>query len=200
VQQRAQNSRCRLHNGLTLVANFVASRINARMLQENLVGSVDSAHSVLPAIIFSRLPEFGNAAEECEQIAERRSRSGPGNARPFILVADDEPLIRSTIVEILRSEGYDAVGAKDGAEAVACAQKIPPDIFLADVAMPNMNGIEAAKQIKALSPKTRVICFSGHAATSELLAKAKAEGHDFDCLAKPIKPQALLRVVENTPL
>jgi|GEM_PF-212240 len=172
------------------------SEINARTLQDYLVGSRNLFSSV------SRnsaplLPLFDNAAEECKQIAERGSRSGIGNPRPFILVADDEPLIRSTIVEILRSEGYEAVGAKDGVEALACARKLHPDIFLADVAMPNMNGIEAAKQIKALSPKTRIICFSGHAATSELLAEAKREGHYFECLAKPIKPQALIQAIQN---
>lgn len=161
---------------------------------------MDFLNSVSPTIRTSFYALFGNAVEECEEIAELRRRSGTADARPFILVADDEPLIRSTLVEILRSEGYEAVGAQDGLEAVACAQKIAPDIFLADVAMPNMNGIEAAKQIKALSPRTRIICFSGHAATSELLAKARGEGHHFECLAKPIKPQALIRAIQSTTI
>lgn len=79
----------------------------------------------------------------------------------FVLVADDEPTLRSTIVEILRDEGYEAVAVEDGREAVEYAHKAPPDILLMDLAMPGMSGIEAAKQIKGFSPTTRVIFFSG---------------------------------------
>ncbi|MBV9624741.1 MAG: response regulator [Acidobacteria bacterium] len=90
-----------------------------------------------------------------------------------------------------------AVSAKDGVEAVECAYKIKPDIFLAEVSMPKMNGIEAAKQIKKSFPDTRIICFSGHAATSELIDDAKAEGYEFNYLAKPIKPEVLLRTIRD---
>lgn len=174
----------------------MATRFNIRALQDDSTPALGFSNPVAPAGRFPLLLLVNNAAEECEEIAERRSKSST-DIQPFILVADDEPLVRTTIVEILRSEGYDVVGTKDGVEAVACAQKLRPDIFLADVAMPKMNGIEAAKRIKRLSPETRIICISGHAATSELLVKAKEEGHDFECLAKPIKPQALIRVIQS---
>ena len=175
----------------------MARGTSVNALRDYPLDSLRSLNSVPPAVLIPLLPQFGDAVEECKEIAELRSKASVGDIRPLILVADDEPLVRSTIVEILRSEGYDAVGAKDGVEAVACAHKIQPDIFLADVAMQKMNGIEAAKQIKRLSPKTRIICFSGHAATSELLAKAKEQGHDFECLAKPIKPEVLIRTIQD---
>jgi CheY-like chemotaxis protein len=170
--------------------------INRPISQNNL----DYFESFPPTIQSCRPPQCGNAVEECDRLAQRRRHSHRGEEQPFILVADDEPLIRSTIVEILREEGYDVVGAKDGVEAVACTRRIAPDIFLADVAMPKLNGVEAAKQIKALSPSTRIICFSGHAATSELLEKARKEGYDFECLAKPIKPEALIRAIQSEPM
>src|SRR5689334_2591461 len=113
----------------------------------------------------------------------------------FVLVADDEPNLRSTIVEILSSEGYDAIAVVDGRDAVEHARKAPPDIFLTDLAMPGMSGIEAAKQIKVFSPKTRVIFFSGHGSSSEWLAKAKKAGYDFEVIAKPIRPEALIRAL-----
>jgi DNA-binding NtrC family response regulator len=58
-----------------------------------------------------------------------------------------------------------------------------------------MNGIEAAKQIREPFPTVRVICFSGHASASKLLAQARGQGHDFEFLAKPVKPDALIDTI-----
>jgi len=146
-----------------------------------------------PAV--SLFSPFGGPEETCEEVAARRQRSRDGNKQPLVLVADDEFLIRATIVEILRAEGYDAVGVQDGMAAVECAAKLGPDVFLTDVSMPRMNGIDAAKHIRQSFPTTRVICFSGHAATSELLAKARQEGNEFEFLAKPIRPTTLIQTI-----
>ena len=140
------------------------------------------------------LAPLGGKEESCEEVAARRKRTDSAR-QPLVLVADDEYLIRATIVEILRSEGYDAVGVQDGVAAIECAAKINPDVFLTDVSMPRMNGIDAAKHIRQSLPSTRVICFSGHAATSELLAKARQEGNEFEFLAKPIRPATLIQTI-----
>lgn len=71
------------------------------------------------------------------------------------------------------------------------------DIFLADVGMSGPNGIEAAKHIRSLCPKTRIICFSGHAATSNLLDVARKQGHEFEFLAEPIKPDVLVKAIRE---
>jgi CheY-like chemotaxis protein len=142
------------------------------------------------------LVSVGNG-ETLDEIAERRRHSDLHARKPFVLVADDEVIIRETLVEILRLEGYDAFGVQDGVEAVDCAVKMSPDIFLADVSMPRMNGIEAAKQIKERVPKTRVICVSGHAATSDLLLKAREDGHDFEFLPKPLRPDTLISTIRG---
>jgi CheY-like chemotaxis protein len=144
---------------------------------------------------FSLLFGIGGPEESCEEVAARRQRLLQSKKQPLVLVADDELLIRSTIVEILRAEGYDAVGVQDGMAAVECAAKICPDVFLTDVSMPRMNGIDAAKHIRQSFPSTRVICFSGHAATSELLAQARQEGNEFEFLAKPIRPATLIQTI-----
>jgi len=141
-----------------------------------------------------------NATETCEELARRRKSLDSSDLRIAVLVADDEALIRSTVVAILQSEGYDAVGVKDGLAAVECASKLQPDVVLADVSMPTMNGIEAAKRISAALPRTRVICFSGHADSSDLLRKAQTEGFNFEFLMKPLKPEALLRALKTKPL
>lgn len=68
-------------------------------------------------ILFSAALDFNDKPETCEEAARRRQNSPAADLGPAVLVADDETLIRSTIIEILRSEGYDAVGVKDGAAA-----------------------------------------------------------------------------------
>ena len=155
------------------------------------------ADSWIPTHVGS-VANFGRA-ETCEQVAERRRRAGDSETRPLILVADDESLICRTVVEILRSEGYDAVAVMDGAAAVECASRTEPTILLVDVMMPGMNGIDAAKKIRQAHPGIRVICFSGHAASSGLLKEAQAQGHEFEFLSKPIRPEALLRAIRKNP-
>jgi CheY-like chemotaxis protein len=55
-----------------------------------------------------------------------------------------------------------------------------------------MNGIEAAINIRAFLPSCKILLFSGQAATADLLESARAKGHDFEILAKPVHPQDLL--------
>jgi CheY-like chemotaxis protein len=85
----------------------------------------------------------------------------------------------------------------DGAAALECASKTEPTILLIDVMMPGMNGIDAAKKIRQVHPGIRVICFSGHAASSQLLNEAHAQGHQFEFLSKPIRPEALIKVIRK---
>jgi DNA-binding NtrC family response regulator len=68
---------------------------------------------------------------------------------------------------------------------------------LSDVILPGLNGIEVGIQINALFPKCRVILFSGQAATLDLLKDARRRGHEFEILAKPIKPAALLAIIRR---
>ena len=115
--------------------------------------------------------------------------------RPLILIADDEPVVAHTLVQILESEGYDATYVSDGAAAVRWARDMRPNIVVCDVIMPTLNGVEAAKQILQCHPSVHVILFSGQAAAAGLVDQAAAEGHQFEVLAKPIKPDLLLQVI-----
>ena len=113
-----------------------------------------------------------------------------------ILVVDDEHIITDTLVNILNGEGHDAIGMSDGESAVRWAARLRPDALITDVIMPGMNGIETAKAVLKVLPECRVILFSGQAASSDLLAKARAEGYRFEILAKPINPDALLELLK----
>jgi CheY-like chemotaxis protein len=114
-------------------------------------------------------------------------------APPRILDVDDEPLIADTIVQILNRSGFIAEAAHGGREAVEAARRIAPDIVLSDVLMPHLDGVEAAIAIQKFLPNTRIVLFSGQAATVEILARASRRGYHFELLAKPLHPTQLIK-------
>jgi len=109
-----------------------------------------------------------------------------------VLVVDDEQVIADTLSIILNKAGFDASPVYTGTAAVESARTIQPDLIISDVIMPDMNGIEAAIQIRAFLPGCKILLFSGQAATADLLESARAKGHEFEILAKPVHPQDLL--------
>lgn len=112
---------------------------------------------------------------------------------PRILVVDDETLIADTIVQILNRNGFIAEAAYGGKDAIEVAHHHCPDLVLSDVLMPNVDGVEAAIRIRELCPDTRIVLFSGQAATVEILARARERGHNFELLPKPIHPTQLIK-------
>ena len=120
------------------------------------------------------------------------------NVRMRIIVADDELLIATTLVEILEIGGFDAEAVSDGVAAIERARTIRPDILLSDVQMPNMNGIEAAKKIRGFLLNCRIVLLSGHVETGDRLEQARAEGHEFEILTKPVYPEDLLSALRKT--
>ncbi len=79
-----------------------------------------------------------------------------------VLLADDHVLFRQGLALLVREQGdWEIVGeAGDGAEAVALAQARRPQIAVLDVEMPGMNGIEATRRIRQVSPETRIVALS----------------------------------------
>ncbi|TFW27400.1 putative bifunctional diguanylate cyclase/phosphodiesterase [Massilia horti] len=70
--------------------------------------------------------------------------------RGVVLVADDDPVMRMLMLEMLAGVGLDAIEAEDGVEALACARTMAPDLILMDVEMPNMDGFTACNEIRRL--------------------------------------------------
>jgi DNA-binding NarL/FixJ family response regulator len=82
-------------------------------------------------------------------------------AAPRILVVDDAPAMRVALRELLEDAGFAVVGeGADGAEGVALAARLAPDVVLMDLRMPGLNGLEATGQIVAALPGSTVVVFS----------------------------------------
>ncbi len=70
--------------------------------------------------------------------------------RGVVLVADDDPVMRLLMLEMLGQVGLDGIEAEDGAQAVALCQSVSPDLILLDVEMPNMDGFSACREIRRI--------------------------------------------------
>lgn len=112
--------------------------------------------------------------------------------RPRVFVVDDEPIIATTLAVILRQQGFDATSFSEPLEALEAAQSDAPDLLISDVVMPHLSGIDLAIQVQQKCPNCRVLLFSGQAATGHLLEAARAGGHDFELMTKPVHPTNLL--------
>jgi DNA-binding NarL/FixJ family response regulator len=82
-----------------------------------------------------------------------------------LLLADDHTIVRQGLAKLLEMEpDFEVVGeAENGREAIKKVEKLNPDIVLMDISMPLLNGIEATRQIKKNSPRTKIIILSMHA-------------------------------------
>ena len=114
------------------------------------------------------------------------------NAKPRVLVADDEQVIANTLAIILNQAGFEARAVYSGEKAIEALDTFQPDMLISDVIMTGMTGIEAAIQTRERLPNCKVLLFSGQAATADLLERARAQGHEFEILAKPVHPTDLL--------
>jgi len=112
--------------------------------------------------------------------------------KPKVLVVDDERVIADTLAMILNQSGFQGKAVYSGEAALEIAPVFQPDMLIADVIMADVNGIDAAIQIRNILPRIKILLFSGQAATADLLEKARAKGYEFEILAKPVHPQDLL--------
>lgn len=101
-----------------------------------------------------------------------------------ILVADDEPLIRKSLYEILRADGYYASMAADGEDALNKIEEKGFDIVITDLKMPGISGMELLKKIKSKKLHTEVILITGYGNIEDAVEAMKIGA--FDYVTKPI--------------
>jgi two-component system, OmpR family, response regulator len=99
------------------------------------------------------------------------------------LVVDDEPDLVEVVCGALRHEGWDAVGAHDGREAVSAAATYQPDAVVLDMMLPDMDGMEVMRRIHTSRPEVRVLFLTARDAVEDRIAGIAAGGDDY--VAKP---------------
>lgn len=114
-----------------------------------------------------------------------------------ILVAEDEPAIRSAVSRILSAAGYEVLEAQDGTDALrlANADKGPIHLLLSDVMMPGMGGKELVRQLAESRPETRVVLMSGYTDDAVLRADLGAARYAF--LQKPFTAREIMLAVRT---
>jgi CheY-like chemotaxis protein len=134
---------------------------------------------------------------DCKYVVPWRISVSESRAPFRVFVVDDEFIIASTLATILQRSGFDAVSFTDPLEALLAAEQQAPELLITDVVMPELSGIELAIALRKLCPRCKVLLFSGQAATANLLQAARANGHDFELLSKPIHPTDLLKKIRS---
>lgn len=112
-----------------------------------------------------------------------------------IVIADDEPITRMDIYEILTEAGYDVVGeASNGLEAVELCRRFKPNLALLDIKMPHLDGLKAAKLIVNENLADTIVVLTAYSG-SEFIEEAKIAGVT-GYIVKPIEERSLLPQVE----
>lgn len=113
-----------------------------------------------------------------------------------ILIVDDAAFMRMMIKNILVKNGYDVIGeAENGKQAVSLYMEGKPDLVTMDITMPEMDGLEAVKAIRATDPSANIIMCSAMGQQSMVMDAIQAGAKDF--IVKPFQQDRLLQAVER---
>lgn len=115
-----------------------------------------------------------------------------------VLICDDHAVVRYGVMAVLEAHGeFRLVGAVgDGEAAIALAQRDPPDVVLMDLLMPGPNGVETTREIKRVSPSSRVMLLTSHEGDEHLVDAMQAGATSY--LLKDTPPSELVQAIERT--
>ena len=120
------------------------------------------------------------------------------NGTPIILVIEDYSDSRTLLSSLLRAKGYKVVEARDGKEGLLQANRVTPDLILMDLAMPEMDGVVATRQLRERHTLSRIPIFVMTAyATADVKQDAMAAGC-AEVFAKPLDVELLLGKIRTT--
>jgi len=134
--------------------------------------------------------------EILETAAARGAHARPGSES--VLVVEDEEAIRKFVLAILRRNGYDATGARGGAEALSIFSARPAgfQLLLADIVMPQMSGLELGRKIAESDRNVKILYMTGYSAHP--LVQAGSAHEAIDILRKPFSAEELLMRIRET--
>ena len=117
---------------------------------------------------------------------------------PLILIVEDYPDTRTLLSSLLRSKGYMVVEAGDGREGVKQANRVNPDLILMDLALPELDGVEATRQIRQRNAHSKTPIFAVSAfATSDVQQDALDAGCN-EVFTKPLEIEPFLGKIRAT--
>jgi DNA-binding response OmpR family regulator len=142
--------------------------------------------------------EDWNETPDAALIPELIDTPAPVPPAPLrVFVVDDEFNIASTLGLILCHHGYEASSFTGPLEALQAVIMQPPDLLISDVAMPQLSGVELALKVRAYAPGCKILLFSGEPSSVELVEAARADGHTFELLPRPLHPAELLKRIQK---
>ena len=113
-----------------------------------------------------------------------------------VLIVDDAAFMRMMIKDILEKNGFEVVGeANNGIKAVELYKKEKPDVVTMDITMPDMDGIEAVKAIKAFDPSAKIIMCSAMGQQTMVMDAIRAGAKDF--IVKPFQADRVLEAIKK---
>ncbi|MFT8317128.1 MAG: response regulator [Sporolactobacillus sp.] len=114
-----------------------------------------------------------------------------------ILVVDDAAFMRMMLKDILKKNGYDVVGeGANGNEAVTKYEELKPDLVTLDITMPELDGIQALKKIKASDSNCKVIMCSAMGQQAMVIDAIQAGAKDF--IVKPFQADRVIEAIKKT--
>jgi len=122
-------------------------------------------------------------------------------ARPLqVMIVEDDDDSRDLLGELIVAFGYQAVGARNGDDALRQIATVRPDVALIDIGLPDMDGFEVARRVRAALGATpiRLVALTGYS-DHQTRASAKAAGFD-DYMIKPVPPEVLEAMLAATPV
>ena len=121
--------------------------------------------------------------------------AGAGQGAPKVLVVDDQPELLDITLHLFKNLGYEVLPANNGKEALAVLQRQPDiAILFTDVVMPDLNGIELARQARAIRPNLFVLLASGYMNTA--LQEQHRDLDEFEIINKPYRLPELIRKLQ----
>ncbi|MDI3540529.1 Chemotaxis protein CheY [Koleobacter methoxysyntrophicus] len=113
-----------------------------------------------------------------------------------ILIVDDAAFMRMMIKDILTKNGYKVAGeAEDGKKAIDKYNELKPDLVIMDITMPEMDGIQAVREIKKIDSNANIIMCSAMGQQAMVIDAIQAGAKDF--VVKPFQPERVLEAVKK---
>ncbi len=117
------------------------------------------------------------------------------NAKPHILIADDEQIERQTLSDILRLEGYHVSTVANGEAAVDFVRMNPVDLLVLDLRMPGMSGLDVVKVVSRIQPDAEIILLTAHGSMESAIEALRSRVHDY--LLKPASPAQIVDTIRR---